>query len=215
MSYGRLYRKRLSTGVVPPGDGAWCVHCDEWHREDDYTNADTRSTGRIPCNGPEACKCSCHTKKRKPKCLCAVKELTGPWDSPIGCCMDCDCYCHRAEVKEHERTRVKRAALWAAELDRQEKERFNNEGVHDWEKKVLEYVMYDPTNLNYKYSSFMEVLSYSSHTTVKKAPDETGAMFIDRMLRTPWGSKYIKEHSSSAHTKILNTRFAPQVMNER
>jgi hypothetical protein len=130
--------------------------------------------------------------------LCAVVELDGPWDSPVGCCRDCDCFCHIAEEKEADRTEKARKALWEAELKRRDREKFKKEGVRDWEKKVLEYIMCDPSSVNYKYRIFVEVLSFQSD--MKKAMaevSETGAQFMERMLLTPWGHTYIKTQSLS------------------
>jgi len=111
--------------------------------------------------------------------------------------MDCDCYCHVAEQKEADCTSKTRKALWEAELKRRDQERFKKEGVYDWEKKVLEYIMCDPSNLNYKYRTFVEVLSFESD--MKKAiagrASETGTQFMERMLLTPWGYTYIKAQS--------------------
>lgn len=89
-------------------------------------------------------------------------------------------------MKEYERTSRERDALWRVELERRERERFEKEGVHDWEKKTLEYIMLDPRNLNLKYNEWMYVTN--------KVAKETGAEFIARMLLTPWGQDYIKEH---------------------
>jgi hypothetical protein len=190
----RKYRTTIGKGIHPAGDKAWCVHCDEWAYDDDG-----KATGPAPCN-PSGCDCKCHTKLRKPKCLCAVVELDGPWDSPVGCCMDCDCFCHIVEQKEADRTEKARKALWKAELERREQERFKKEGVHDWEKEVLQYLMCDPSNLNYKYRTFVEVLCFSSDK--KKAiggrASETGAQFMERMLLAPWGYAYIQTKQTPA-----------------
>ncbi len=202
----RRYRKTIGNGIVPAGDKAWCVHCDEWRfdpnpnydpsKPQGANNREEIAVGPVPCN-LSGCDCKCHTKLRKPKCLCAVVELDGPWDSPVGCCMDCDCYCHVAEQKEADCTSKTRKALWEAELKRRDQERFKKEGVYDWEKKVLEYIMCDPSNLNYKYRTFVEVLSFESD--MKKAiagrASETGTQFMERMLLTPWGYTYIKAQS--------------------
>lgn len=103
--------------------------------------------------------------------------------------MDCGCRCHIAEQREAARTRKKRKALWEAELERREQERFEKEGVRDWEKKVLEYLMLDPSGLNYKYRAFVEALSFSSDMkqAIAGRASETGAEFMERMLLTPWG----------------------------
>ncbi len=194
---GSKYRKTLSTGLVPPGDKAWCVHCDEWRSEpnpdydpnkpyDDRTNADSRSLGRIPCDRA-TCDCKCHTKLRKPKCLCAAVTDRNPWDSPVGCCHDCNCRCHVAEKRESERTRDERKTLWAMELVRREKQRFIDEGVHDWEKQVLQYIMLYPKNINQEYKHFLWAMN--------KKPEESGIRFMERMLLSNWGRAYIKKNT--------------------
>ena len=199
----RSYRTTIGNGIHPAGDKAWCVHCDHWafkpnpnydpSKPHSTDNAEEISAGSVPCD-LSTCDCKCHTKLRKPKCLCAVVELDGPWDSPVGCCMDCDCFCHVAEQKEADRTRVARKSLWEAELERREREKFEKEGVCDWEKEVLEFLMLDPTNLNFKYRTFVEALSFSSDkkkAIVKNKP-ETGIQFVERMKQTPWGSTFIR-----------------------
>lgn len=102
--------------------------------------------------------------------------------------MDCDCFCHIAEHKEHQRTKAERTALWEAELARREQERFAKEGVYDWEKKTLEYIMYYPKNINQLYRDWLAASG--------REPEETGAQFIDRMLRSPWGSQYIRKQGT-------------------
>ena len=94
------------------------------------------------------------------------------------------------------RTRETREALWQSELDRRDQEKWKKEGVRDWEKKVLEYIMYDPRNLNYKYRTFVEVMCFSSEMKkdIADKVTETGVEFMERMLLTPWGRAYIKAH---------------------
>ena len=180
----RKYRKTIGNGIVPLGDKAWCVHCDEYQFEGE------KPLGPVPCH-PAKCGCTCHTRLRKPKCLCAVVMIENPWDSPMGCCLDCGCFCHIAEEKEENRTRKTREAAWKAELKRREDERFEKEGVRDWEKKTLEFLLLDPTALNLKYRNFVEALTFSSDSGIKKV-SETGTEFMKRMMATPWGSTYIK-----------------------
>ena len=183
----RKYRTTLLNGTAPEGDKAWCVHCDEYAYDEEG-----KAIGPDPCK-PHTCDCECHTKARKPKCLCAVVEIENPWDSPVGCCRDCDCFCHVAEQKEADRTKKKRDALWKAELKRQEDERFKKEGVHDWEKKVLEYLLLDPSSLDFKYRSFLEALAFSDKAAAA-GKKETGTAFMKRMATTPWGSVFIDVH---------------------